>query len=179
MHEAYRALLGYRSLGPFLAFQYAVDLNYTTLTSHSERPHVIAGPGALDGLSKCFDSLGDYTPEDTILRLTDLQHEEFRHENQEFDGLWGRPLQPIDIQNLLCEVSKYTRATHPEVRGMSGRRRIKQTFSEAGPLPRPFFPPKWDLNDRVDTWLQENGDAQQHAGPRLQARLPFAPDGTL
>ena len=36
---------------------YAIDLNYTTLTSHSEWSFVVAGPGALDGLSKCFESL--------------------------------------------------------------------------------------------------------------------------
>ena len=75
--EAYDLLLAYPTLGPFLAFQYAVDFNYTTLMNHSERDFVVAGPGALDGLSKCFESLGDYSPEDTIAWLSDMQVEEF------------------------------------------------------------------------------------------------------
>ena len=152
--EAYDLLLAYPTLGPFLAFQYAVDLNYTTLMNHSERDFVVAGPGALDGLSKCFESLGDYSPEDTIMWLSDMQMEEFSRYNLDFDGLWGRPLQPIDVQNLLCEVSKYTRATHPDIKGRSGRKRIKQKFRMTGPLPEPLFPPKWGLRHRVAAWLE-------------------------
>ena len=152
--EAYELLLTYPTLGPFLAFQYAVDLNYTTLMNHSERDFVVAGPGALDGLSKCFESLGDYSPEDTIVWLSDMQMEEFSRHNLDFDGLWGRPLQPIDVQNLLCEVSKYTRATHPNVKGRSGRKRIKQKFRMTGTLPEPVFPPKWGLKQKVAAWLE-------------------------
>ncbi len=177
LQDAYALLLNYPSLGPFLAFQYAIDLNYTTLMSHSERSFVVPGPGALDGLSKCFDSLGEYTPEDAILWLSDLQDEEFRRDNLEFAGLWGRFLRPIDIQNLLCEVSKYTRVTHPEIRGQAGRRRIKQRFRDAGPLPRPFFPPKWELNERIDKWFHENSDPHKSGPWRHQPSLPFILDG--
>lgn len=151
--EVYRLLLGYPSIGPFLAFQYAIDLNYSPLLEHSEQEFVVAGPGALDGLSKCFESLGDYSPEDTIRWFADTQAEEFDRHEQEFHGLWGRPLQPIDMQNLFCEVSKYTRATNPEVKGVAGRTRIKQRFRATGELPRPFFPPKWGLNDEVIRWM--------------------------
>ena len=177
LKDAYALLLDYPSLGPFLAFQYAIDLNYTTLMSHSEWSFVVAGPGALDGLSKCFNSLGEYTPEDAILWLSDLQDEEFRRGNLEFNGLWGRSLRPIDIQNLLCEVSKYTRVTHPEIKGRAGRQRIKQRFREAGSLPRPFFPPKWELNERIDKWFDECGDACERRHRRVQPSLPFAVEG--
>ena len=148
LEDAYRLLIGWPTLGPFLALQYAIDLNYTALMSHSETDFVVAGPGARDGLWKCFDSIGDYASADVILWLTDRQEEEFERYGLRFDPLWGRPLQPIDVQNLLCEVSKYTRVTHPENAGPSGRTRIKQRFTPAGPLPRPFFPPKWGLNKR-------------------------------
>lgn len=178
LRDAYGLLLEYPTLGPFLAFQYAIDLNYTTLMSHSEWSFVVAGPGALDGLSKCFDSLGEYTPEDTILWLSDLQDEEFRQDNLEFHGLWGRSLRPIDIQNLLCEVSKYTRVAHPDVEGHAGRRRIKQKFREAGPLLRPFFPPKWELNERINKWFDEGGSACRSERRRRQPSLPFIVDGT-
>ena len=153
LEDAYTLLLGWRTLGPFLAFQYAIDLNYTTLMSHSEHAFVVPGPGARDGLRKCFDHLGDYTLAEHIVWMTERQEEEFERYGLRFDGLWGRPLQPIDVQNLLCEVSKYTRVTHPEVQGPSGRTRVKQRFKAAGIPPRPFLPPKWGLNRRIDEWF--------------------------
>ena len=139
LEDTYNLLLGWRTLGPFLAFQYAIDLNYTALTAHAEQDFVVAGPGARDGLWKCFDSIGDYTLADAILWVTERQEEEFE--------------QPIDVQNLLCEVSKYTRVTHPAIEGRSGRTRIKQRFKAAGVPPRRFFPPRWGLNRRIDGWF--------------------------
>ncbi len=173
LKDAYGLLLAYPTLGPFLAFQYAIDLNYTKLTCHSESSFVVAGPGALDGLSKCFESLGEYSPDDAILWLSDRQDDEFRRADRPFDGLWGRSLRPIDVQNLLCEVSKYTRATHPGIKGRAGRGRIKQKFTAAGPLPRPFFPPKWELNERVEKWIAENGHAPGERRRPLQTDLPL------
>ncbi len=161
LRDAYLLLLAWPTLGPFLAFQYTIDLNYTTLMSHSEHEFVVAGPGALDGLAKCFESLGEFTPSETIVWLTERQDDEFERYGLEFNGLWGRPLQPVDVQNLLCEVSKYTRVTHPEVRGRSGRTRIKQRFMPAGTLPKPFFPPKWGLNGRIDECLGDVGTNRQ------------------
>jgi len=56
--EVYERLLRYPGLGPFLAFQYAIDLNYSDLLDFDEDDFVVAGPGALDGISKCFVSTG-------------------------------------------------------------------------------------------------------------------------
>ena len=39
--EAYDLVLSYPTLGPFLAFQYVIDLNYSTLMNHSEREFVV------------------------------------------------------------------------------------------------------------------------------------------
>ena len=168
--EAYRHLRSYPSLGPFLAFQYTVDLNYTTLMDHSEMEFVVAGPGALDGLSKCFQSLGEYTPEDTIRWLTENQEREFDRLGLHFSGLWGRPLQLIDVQNLFCEVSKYTRASHPDIKGRAGRQRIKRRFTPSGPLPLPFFPPKWGLNSKIGVIAHSNAHLATTAVP-VQLKL--------
>jgi hypothetical protein len=154
LERAYHLLVAYPSIGPFLGFQYAIDLNYTPLINHSESDFVVAGPGALDGLSKIFDSLNDYSPADAIRLLTDRQEKEFDRLNLTFPTLWGRRLQPIDVQNLLCEVSKYTRSTHPTVRGLAGRIRLKRLFTAKGHLEIPFFPPKWELNACVRSWLR-------------------------
>ena len=172
--EVYEHFLQYPTFGPFLSYQYTIDLNYTTLTNHSEGRFVVAGPGALDGLSKCFETLGGYTPKDTILWLTDIQNREFSRYGHSFDGLWGRPLQPIDMQNILCEISKYTRVTHPTVKGVSGRTRIKQKFRMTGALPMPFFPPKWALNSRIDAWLKRDLKTGTRPADAVQENLPFS-----
>lgn len=41
-------------MGKFLAFQYAIDINYSELCDFSEMDYVVAGPGAHSGISKIF-----------------------------------------------------------------------------------------------------------------------------
>ena len=145
--EVYRALLAYPGLGPFLAFQFAIDLNYSTLLVFDEDEFVVAGPGALDGIAKCFSDARTVRPEDVIGEMVCRQHYEFARLGLSFGGLYGRPLQPIDVQNLFCEISKYARAKHPEVLGTSGRKRIKQSFTASGgALEGPVFPPRWNID---------------------------------
>lgn len=55
----------------------------------------------------------------------------------------------IDVQNLFCEVSKYTRVSHPHLGGLAGRTRIKQKFRPSGPLEQPFYPPKWGVDEAL------------------------------
>lgn len=155
MAQVYSVLLSLPSIGPFLAYQFAIDLNYSTHFALSEMEFVMPGPGARDGIRKCFTSLGDYSESDVIHWVADRQAEELAARSLAFKSLWGRPLQLIDCQNLFCEVDKYARVVHPEVTGYTGRMRIKQRFSSKGHTPRPWFPPKWGLNERIakgDHW---------------------------
>lgn len=141
----YELLASYPSIGRFLAFQFAIDLNYTPLTAFDEDDFVIAGPGAVDGIRKCFGSASVGREEDVIRFVVDSQEEQFARLGLSFDGLFGRRLHLIDAQNLFCEVDKYARVAHPEAQSRSGRSRIKQRFR---PLSRPIstvFPPKWGL----------------------------------
>lgn len=146
LRSAYEAILAFPGLGPFLACQYAIDLNYSTLTDFDEASFVVAGPGALDGIAKCFADTGGLDAEAVIHLVCARQEAEFAARGLEFPGLFGRRLQPIDCQNLFCEISKYARVAHPEVAGRSGRTKIKQRYRMAAdPMPAPFFPPKWGL----------------------------------
>ncbi len=146
LQEVYELLLARPGLGPFLAFQFAIDLNYSTLLPHEEVDFVVAGPGALDGISKCFVDVGGRTAEEVIRWVCDRQEAEFADRGIVFPGLFGRRLHPIDCQNLFCEISKYARVAHPDIPGKSGRTRIKQTFAEhSTPLPSPRFPRRWGL----------------------------------
>lgn len=149
MAQVYSILVSLPSFGPFLAYQFAIDLNYSPHFTFSEMEFVMPGPGARDGLRKCLTSFGDYSESDVIRWVAERQEEEFAARGLTFKSLWGRALQLIDCQNLFCEVDKYARVVHPEVTGHTGRMRIKQRFVCRGPAPRPWFPPKWGLNDRI------------------------------
>lgn len=146
MREAYEVLLGYPALGPFLAYQFTVDLNYAPQMTFSEMDFVVPGPGARDGIRKCFGPAADGIEADVIRYMAATQQEHFDRLRLPFAGLKGRPLQLIDCQNLFCEVDKYARVAHPDIAGISGRSRIKQAYRhDAAPL-RAWFPPKWGLN---------------------------------
>lgn len=149
--EVYQMIVAYPGLGPFLAFQYAIDLNYSVLIDFNESDFVVAGPGALDGISKCFHDGARLDATAVIHTITDRQDREFTRLGLDFKGLFGRRLQPIDCQNLFCEISKYARLAHPEITGISGRTRIKQQYRARFPetIVTPFFPPKWKLVVRL------------------------------
>lgn len=157
MREGYELLLNIESVGKFLAYQFITDLNYSELINFKESDFVVPGPGALDGIKKSFVTLGDYSPEDVIHMMFDEQEEHFQRLDLDFNSLWGRPLQLIDCQNLFCEVDKYSRVAHPDVAGISGRTRIKQTFKPRNKDLRAWYPPKWGLNDKIkyDSTLRE------------------------
>ncbi|MHC4521188.1 MAG: nucleotide kinase domain-containing protein, partial [Planctomycetota bacterium] len=145
MRETFYILREYPTIGDFLAYQFATDINYSELTDFSEMEFVVPGPGARDGIRKCFADLGGLNEVELIVRVAKNQTDEFRCRNLDFRNLFGRPLQLIDCQNLFCEVDKYARVIHPEIGGRSGRRRIKQLF-RMNPTPIDCcFPPKWGL----------------------------------
>jgi hypothetical protein len=154
LEAVYGLLLTFPTIGRFLAYQYAIDINYSTLTDFSEMDFVVPGPGAKDGIRKCFSSFGDYSEADVIKYVTDQQESEFERLGIQFRSLWGRPLQLIDCQNVFCETDKYARIAHPEVGGISNRTRIKQLYSGGRSPIDYFFPPKWGLNDKsgVSIW---------------------------
>lgn len=151
LRAVYELILGYPGIGPFLAFQYAIDLNYSAILDFDEADLVVAGPGALDGISKCFSDVGGATPEDVIYWMTDRQEKEFDRLALRFSGLYGRRLQPIDCQNVFCEISKYARVAHPGIEGIAKRKRIKQIYRpHRSPLPTPRFPARWGLRVAVE-----------------------------
>jgi hypothetical protein len=112
-----------------------------------ESEFVVAGPGALDGISKCFSDTERLTAEDVIYWVTERQDAEFKRLGLEFSGLFGRKLQPIDCQNLFCEISKYARVAHPDIGGIANRTRIKQSYRQnARPVSKPTFPERWRIH---------------------------------
>jgi alpha-glutamyl/putrescinyl thymine pyrophosphorylase clade 1 len=146
MAQAFDALRGYAGLGAFLAYQLLIDVNYSTLINFDEMDFVVPGPGAKDGLRKCFGPGVLGIEADLIRYMSDTQAEHFARLRLRFGGLHGRPLQLIDCQNLFCEVDKYARVAHPPILGYSGRTRIKQRFRPVDQPVTAWFPPKWGIS---------------------------------
>lgn len=151
MRQAFDVLRDFPGIGDFLAYQYLIDLNYSDGLGFDEMDFVVPGPGARDGIRKCFGPAADGIEAEIIRYMADRQEEHFQRLGLEFTGLFGRRLQLIDCQNLFCEVDKYARVAHPTIAGLSGRTRIKQSYR---PDPEPvtaWFPPKWGINATANT----------------------------
>jgi 5-hmdU DNA kinase-like protein len=181
LKDLYSTLADIHSFGPFLAFQFAIDLNYSDLYAFSEMDFVVAGPGAHDGIAKCFVDTDDLSAEDVIRAVTDGAAGYFDEAGIEFESLWGRPLQLIDCQNLFCEVDKYSRVVHPELQGPSGRTQIKQRYLPSGLPVKVGYPPKWGLctaSTASAEWFEHDG-AFAHVAhhPSTVGRSNLSPHG--
>jgi len=149
MADAFQVLRSYPGLGDFLAYQLIIDINYSALINFDEMDFVVPGPGAKDGIYKCFGSGGRGHEAEIIRYMSDAQEAHFARLGLNFSGLKGRRLQLIDCQNLFCEIDKYARLAHPKITGLSGRARIKQRYVPTDQAVTSWFPPKWGINGLV------------------------------
>lgn len=147
--DIYSRLLKQPMLGPFLAFQFTVDLNYSAHFKFSEMDFVVAGPGAISGIRKCFKPIPELSDVDLIKWTADRQAQEFGMRRIDFPSLYGRSLQLIDCQNLFCEIDKYSRVAFPKYNGPNGRTRLKRKFTPDLSAATPFYPPHWGLTVSV------------------------------
>jgi hypothetical protein len=175
MQLAFELLRAYPTIGDFLAYQFVTDINYSLITDFSEMDFVVPGPGAKDGIRKCFGPSAALNEAELIRLMADRQEQEFERLGVVFPSLWGRRLQLIDCQNLFCEVDKYARVAHPNIEGITGRTRIKQLFSPSGPIETPWYPPKWQINERIADATRRTGDVDVEGGSKRTRR----PDGQV
>ncbi|WP_437760783.1 nucleotide kinase domain-containing protein [Sorangium sp. So ce1389] len=182
LRAAFELLRTYPMMGDFLAFQFVIDLNYSPILNYSEMDFVVPGPGARDGIKKCFDTTGGLSEADIIRLVAERQQIEFERLGVKFQDLWGRSLQLIDCQNLFCEVDKYARVKHPDVQGVSGRSRIKQMYKpESEPIAY-WYPPKWGINDKVAATLATSGykgGDEERARPHSVGNVAAIPQAPL
>ena len=141
LRDLFQFLVSFPSIGRFLAFQYSIDINYSNLCEFSEMSYVVPGPGSTRGIKKCFRFATDKDLGTIIGLVTSSQVQEFKKRGLHFQFLGNRKLQLIDIQNLFCEIDKYSReipAYNPD------GHRIKQKF-KANLTPVHFvLPKKWN-----------------------------------
>ena len=143
LQEVYELLHRFPLYGDFMSYQTAIDINYSDLIDFSENDFTVAGPGALRGIHKVFEDLGDYTPAEIIRWMVEHQDQEFQRLGIGFKDLFGRKIHLIDAQNLFCETDKYCRVRVPDL--ASARQRIKTRFAPKSQAIDLFLPPKWLL----------------------------------
>jgi hypothetical protein len=142
LQSVYNMFLKVPSIGRFLAYQYAIDISYSKYSRASEDQFVVAGPGALRGIKKCFPTSRESDSSSIIHYMSEVQESEFSRLGYDFKYLHNRQLQLIDCQNLFCEVDKYLRVRRPDFD--SGDARIKQKYKKHPASIEFFFPPKWN-----------------------------------
>jgi hypothetical protein len=147
LEEVYLLLIDYPMIGPFMAYQLAIDLNYSELINFDENDFTMPGPGALRGIKKCFASTGSWSMPRLIQWMVERQDDEFARLGIAFQSLWGRPLHAIDCQNLFCEIDKYARVAFPALASI--RVRIKTKFVPTESPVVPFYPPKWGIDEAI------------------------------
>jgi hypothetical protein len=147
LEDVYRALLAYPLIGPFMAYQLAIDINYSELVDFDEDDFTVAGPGAERGIRKVFPTAERRDLRPIIDWMTANQAEEARRVGVAAPTLFGRLLHAVDCQNLFCELDKYARVAFPELK--SNRSRIKTSFTPTSEPLALFYPPKWRINERA------------------------------
>lgn len=133
-------------IGDFMAYQIAMDFNYSEVFDFDENEFTRAGPGAVRGIDKCFEDKGGRSYDEVIRWMVTNQEREFEKLGLSFRNLGGRPLKAIDCQGLFCEVDKYCRMKFPDL--ASARKRIKMKFVPGEQFTY-FFPPKWGIDSPV------------------------------
>jgi hypothetical protein len=144
--DAFRELARYPLHKGFIGMQHLTDINYSEVIDFDEDDFIIPGPGCADGMQKCFAYGRAPTVAEAVQVIKECVEDQegfFEYYGLEPVTLFGRRLHAIDVQNLFCETDKYARKAHPEFN--LDRVKIKQTLKPTGPLPPPFFPPKWKL----------------------------------
>jgi hypothetical protein len=132
-------------IGDFMAYQIAIDFNYSPVFDFDENDFTIAGPGAVRGIKKCFLETGGKSQEYIIRYMVDRQDQEFERLGLKFKNLFGRPMHAIDCQGWFCETDKYSRVAFPDLK--SNRVKMKASFRITPEKINYFYPPKWRLLD--------------------------------
>lgn len=112
--EVFKVLKSIRGCANFLAYQIYVDLTYIKEFPFSEDEFVVAGPGCKKGENFLFNNKNGLSYEEALFYIRDNQEELLKpfDLNEEYAYLppENRRLTVMDIENSMCELSKYCKA---------------------------------------------------------------------
>jgi hypothetical protein len=129
--EVYQAMYDeIEGLGPFLAYQIWVDFTYMPGYPFSENHFTIAGPGCRAGIDLLFLNKDGMTHEECIFWLRDNQDAVYSQYGYVREQFWSAE-EPVDqcmnvmqLENMFCELSKYTRCVEAVGRGEKPRGKV-------------------------------------------------------
>ncbi len=116
LNELFGTLRSLLLIGNFMAYQLAIDFNYSEVFDFDENDFTVAGPGAQRGINKCFIDTNSKSSEYVIQYMVGNQEKEFERLKIKFKNLFGRPMHAIDCQGWFCETDKYSRVVFPELK---------------------------------------------------------------
>lgn len=130
-NEVYQSMYDkIEGLGPFLAYQIWVDFTYIPEYPFSENHFTIAGPGCRAGIDLLFLNKDGMTHEECIFWLRDNQngvYEQFGYDRQKFwseEAPEDQCMNVMQLENMFCELSKYTRCVQAVERGDKPRGKV-------------------------------------------------------
>jgi alpha-glutamyl/putrescinyl thymine pyrophosphorylase clade 1 len=109
LDEIAALLQSFPRIGDFKAGQFALDLNYGPHLRLPVGNFVIAGPGARNGIDRCFAAHGKRY--DAVIRLVRRYQDvcSLAAVSEPVPRLHDRAPAPMTVQNWSCEISKYLR----------------------------------------------------------------------
>ncbi|KAF9445984.1 hypothetical protein P691DRAFT_674554 [Macrolepiota fuliginosa MF-IS2] len=152
MADIFEYLISFPSMGEFATYQLILNLSYTKLLNFHRNDFVVPGPGASSGLGKMFGtsmSSGLATKpqfEIEVIRwLTENQKYHFERLDLKPPGLGPKnlPMDVADVEHTLCELDKYARLAHTNIKGR--RKELRRGFEPKSSLPaKPILPKAWN-----------------------------------
>jgi len=112
LETIHKALTAFPGIGPFLAYEMAVDISYCEWNNLGEDEWVNAGPGCQRGLAAIFPGIKPNDCAWMIKVLRQAQEREFARLKLPFEAIAydGRWLTLRNIEHCCCEVFKYLKA---------------------------------------------------------------------
>lgn len=151
MADVFEYLISFPSMGEFATYQLMLNLSYSNVLNFHRNDFVVPGPGASSGLAKMFGKgihVGNVAVRnfevDVIRWLTDNQKYYFERLGLEPPKLGPRklPMDVADVEHTLCELDKYARLAHTNIKGK--RTEMRRSFEPKGSLPvKAVLPKAW------------------------------------
>lgn len=146
LKDLYESLRSISFIGNFLAYQYAIDINYSNIFEFDENSFVKAGIGAVRGIKKCFKKINPSQIDSAIyFTLENFESLQQRFGYNDFTPVPGRKPTLIDLQNCFCETDKYLRARRPDL--VVDNKRIKQKYRQGSKMSSIIFPAYWNIRN--------------------------------
>lgn len=115
LEELYKASTRIQGFGPFLGYQFILDIINSGIHKFSHEDFVVAGPGCKRGIRHIFPNANEISNDNAMRFLRSRQHkyfEKYNYNYQFLDSLGGKEvgIHLGNIENCLCEFQKYHRA---------------------------------------------------------------------